>query len=171
MDEPRKKKPRKKPLSRPSGMSDAEYKGIDSALRRIQSRKRFSKTKQMRLEHDWPPEEAVLKRWKHQGIECVVGRGSIALCGYIAVPKGHPWYGIWHADIPLEIHGGLSFACRGTKDRWWLGWDYGHDGDWIGFYDPTTRKGYDLPGRIWTVDDVSVECERAVTQALSASKK
>lgn len=31
------------------------------------------------------------------------------LCGYIGVPKGHPWYGKDHDMIEANVHGGLTY--------------------------------------------------------------
>jgi len=30
--------------------------------------------------------------------------------GYVAVPKGHPWYGINYMDIDADVHGGLTYG-------------------------------------------------------------
>ena len=33
-----------------------------------------------------------------------------ALCGYIAIPKNHPWYKVENDyDIPCNVHGGITF--------------------------------------------------------------
>lgn len=31
------------------------------------------------------------------------------LCGYIAVPPAHPWFGKSYDDIDVDVHGGLTF--------------------------------------------------------------
>lgn len=30
--------------------------------------------------------------------------------GYVLIPKKHPWYGIKYDNIPVHIHGGLTFG-------------------------------------------------------------
>lgn len=68
----------------------------------------------------WPDEET--------GLPCLVVRGpSGALCGYVGVPKSHPFYGVDYSDCSLgrdehycdhapqhyvEVHGGLTFADK-----------------------------------------------------------
>lgn len=78
-------------------------------------------------------------------------------CGYIKIPKNHPWYKVGikrkyytigmerfmhrnYDDIPLHVHGGLTFAelvTERNKNNYlqpfsqglWVGWDYSHAGD------------------------------------------
>lgn len=35
--------------------------------------------------------------------------------GYVAVPKDHPFFGRGYDDVDVEIHGGLTFSCSGSK--------------------------------------------------------
>ena len=77
-------------------------------------------------------------------------------CGYVGLPKSHPWYGVSAYDDILdhnldvtkisdivEVHGGITYAsfhkphgCE-EPDLWWFGFDCGHawdivplDNDW-----------------------------------------
>ena len=63
-------------------------------------------------------------------------------CGYVGVPKSHPWFGKDYMDIKIGIpvHGGLTFAGNepaGFSDpnmNWWfLGFDCAHHMDWSEF--------------------------------------
>ena len=84
------------------------------------------------------------------GLPCLIVRNTEvtgALCGYVGVPEGHPFFQKGYDDVPVEVHGGLTFAafCRDTEfaDRgichmvepgepdhvWWLGFDCSHAGD------------------------------------------
>jgi hypothetical protein len=50
-------------------------------------------------------------------------------CGYVAVEKGHPLYGLDYDKIydkyDIDVDGGITFA--GGYDRYWiLGWDAAH---------------------------------------------
>jgi hypothetical protein len=52
--------------------------------------------------------------------------------GYVALPKGHPWYEMDYADIPCDVHGGLTFAqpCNiFESDYWMIGFDTAHCDD------------------------------------------
>lgn len=56
-------------------------------------------------------------------------------CGYIGVPKEHPWYEKDYDDIECTIHGGLTYVTHtnpATKQEdtlWWVGFDTAHGGD------------------------------------------
>lgn len=53
--------------------------------------------------------------------------------GYVALPKGHPWYGVGYDDIDAEAPGGLTYSEYGImgerKDKWIIGFDTGHHYD------------------------------------------
>lgn len=92
------------------------------------------------------------KQWTDQatGLPCLIKRnGGGALCGYVGVPEGHPWYLADYNDPEPypEVHGGLTYAdfCMEEGDQaetichipepgepdnvWWLGFDCAHLGD------------------------------------------
>jgi len=76
--------------------------------------------------------------FEHAGLTCIVLRNdSGSLCGYVAVPKGHPLYGDESPD--LHVHGGITFAGQAdrrsprstaeplkTATLWWFGFDCSH---------------------------------------------
>ena len=73
-------------------------------------------------------------------------------CAYIEIPKTHRWYKKPYTDEELkniECHGGLTYSDNlshvlGKEEangRWFIGWDYGHSGDFEGYYkDFSTEK-------------------------------
>ena len=74
------------------------------------------------------------------GLVCLIVRGPVgALCGYVGVPEGHPWY---KTDPYADCHGGVTFTgfCQEANDEhgichvgddtpWWIGFDCAHSGD------------------------------------------
>lgn len=53
-------------------------------------------------------------------------------CGYLAIPKDHPWHGMDHENIPMddpEVFGGLTFSDNYNADQL-KGWAPG-EGVWI----------------------------------------
>ena len=96
--------------------------------------------------------------WEAYDLPCCIIRDSWSghLCGYVGVPKGHPFYGKdysleilvfsetgtgyflpkvgWctseYFSLPFSAHGGLTFAEKGKdNDFWWFGFDCAHKGD------------------------------------------
>lgn len=83
--------------------------------------------------------------WRHAGLPCLIVRGpdhSGHLCGYAAVPPGHPLHGrSYDAVEGAEVHCGVNYAaaCAGhichvpaagePAAVWWFGFDCGHAWD------------------------------------------
>lgn len=44
--------------------------------------------------------------------------GAGAANGYVAVPKDHPFYGKSYDDVPVSVHGGLTFSSQVSSE--WL---------------------------------------------------
>lgn len=77
----------------------------------------------------------VVKTWEHAGMTCVLRHGFLDIpCGYVALPEGHPLYGVEDTDMDEwpDVHGGVTWTGVpvGCSDLGWLiGFDMGHDGD------------------------------------------
>lgn len=87
------------------------------------------------------------------GYSCLIRRSSLgALCGYVAVNKGHPYYEKDcfndYQDLKIWAHGDVNYSshcdgdveegiCHLTKDNdeaWWFGFDCAHANDeWPGY--------------------------------------
>ena len=105
----------------------------------------------------------ILKDGYENGLRYLIVRGPCALCAYIGIPEDHPLAGKSYDDIPLDVHGGLTFADKGDgkmrpAGMYWYGWDYGHSGD-TSFYDlePSMARFREKDETAWTVDDVQKE--------------
>lgn len=55
--------------------------------------------------------------------------------GYVRIPEGHPYYEKTYDDIPVNVHGGLTFGDhvfgkdKYFSDGYWVGFDTSHYGD------------------------------------------
>lgn len=103
-----------------------------------------------RLRPEWPRDKVLFEAgpWQQEadraewvdpetGYACLITRGPWCnLCGYVAVPNGHPAYGKHYDDLrEIDGHNGLTYSgeCRGhvchtpapgmPDDVWWLGFD------------------------------------------------
>lgn len=109
------------------------------------------------LDGPWKHEPDKIQ-WKDEatGLPCLIVRGPRgALCGYVGVAEGHPFYKKdYDTDgVDVDVHGGLTFAnmCADADDEskhichvpgpgepdhvWWLGFDCAHAGDLSPGYD------------------------------------
>lgn len=73
------------------------------------------------------------KVFEYRGYRCVVLFQSMGFrTAYVALPKDSQFYGVNYDEIPVECHGGLTYAdfdlySQGDiKDVWWIGFDCGH---------------------------------------------
>lgn len=68
------------------------------------------------------------KKWTEASTKykCEIKRNSmtLALCGYVTVPKKHHYYGLGYQDVMANVHGGLTYSNKGT-----FGFDCAHAGD------------------------------------------
>lgn len=118
-----------------------------------------------------PPKMTPLQHGTHRGLRwAVVAAPSLGVNGYVQMPSGHPWQHLNYDDMPVEIHGGLTFASGR-----WIGFDTAHGGDvWPAEYD---RHGLsdlynDRPewSRRWTLDAVIAETHRLADAVLAGEQ-
>lgn len=93
------------------------------------------------------------------GIRYLIVRGPVSLCAYVGVPLSHPLAGKSYDDIPLSVHGGLTYAGAGEgtyrpAGYFWYGWDYSHAGD-KSFYDLEYQPR--SQSTEWTIEQVKSE--------------
>ena len=94
-------------------------------------------------------------------LPCLIVRNPLgALCGYVGVPEGHPWYEKEYEEIDVRVHGGLTYSafctegpqeesiCHVGEDKvWWLGFDCCHLGDFTemkGRFYPHLKQNPDI---------------------------
>jgi len=75
----------------------------------------------------------LIKEWRHRGFLCRVYDIGPWWTGYVAVEKGHPYWGLPYDKVEVRVPHGLSFyGGMHTKkveelDLWWFG--FGTMGD------------------------------------------
>lgn len=127
------------------------------------------------------------EEWRHEsGLPLLAVRGPHgAWCGYVGVPPGHPWHGAGEFDVPVEVHGWLTYAapCGGDichvpmpgepDNVWWLGFDCSHIGDCLPETEALLRRfGFEVGasrGHYWTLDAVREEVLSLAEQVLAAA--
>ncbi len=121
----------------------------------------------------WDAEPDKLE-WRHQGVACLAVRQNHgAWCGYVAIPKSHPWAAGDAAERAASVHGGITYGpseCHGPvchiplpgeiDDIRWIGFDCIHFDDGT----PDGRYGGDYRD----IDFVKAEVESLAVQALKS---
>lgn len=100
---------------------------------------------------------------RSEGVRLLVLRGPCSVNAYLGVPLSHPLAGFHYDDLPLDVHGGLTFSSEGggdsgfPEDWFWYGWDYAHAGD-----RPMYDSAYGEKGKAWTPEMVYREAREAL---------
>ncbi len=93
------------------------------------------------------------------GLRFIIMRGPASFCAYVGIPIDHPLAGYGYDMLPINAHGGLTFASEGGKQTWpegyyWYGWDYVHVGD-VSVYEHDKRFGSPREGgKDWTIKEI-----------------
>lgn len=89
---------------------------------------------------------------------------------YIKIPKDHKYYGKDMDEIDLDVHGGVTYGSEGLYisenqniEGWFIGWDYSHYGDYLG-YESIIPKIYRINGKKWTTKEMYEEVRQACYQ-------
>ena len=106
----------------------------------------------------------------------VLHNGMGYRCGYVAVPKDHPWFGKDYDDIGDDgpgVHGGLTYADADSDGAlWWLGFDCAHSDDAADPTLPSNKPLTNFPGyregTVRTTEYVEQECRSLCEQARAA---
>lgn len=107
-----------------------------------------------------PRDITVLARGVCEGLQFkVISLGSHP-CAYIGVPLTDFLAGSSYNDIPIDVHGGFTFAREGDSSGnyldsgyFWFGWDYGHAGDYAPSYG-FTKFGESPEDKKWSTDEI-----------------
>lgn len=96
------------------------------------------------------------KEWKHDGLDCHIMKviyesGTFHRCGYVTIPEGHNCFGIGYDDIPVEVHGGLTYSeYHDDRKKYTVGFDTAHAGD-------RSSNEHDRDGHFWTLEEMIKE--------------
>jgi hypothetical protein len=94
-----------------------------------------------KMTEEWGQEENYYS-YIENGFHCEIKRvGELGhLCGYVILPKGHKYYGLDYDDIPVSVHGGLTYSTL-IDENWVIGFDCAHGGDLIPYFGSSKWRG------------------------------
>lgn len=99
---------------------------------------------------------------------------------YIKIPKDHKLYGKSYDDIykeiDIDVHWGLTYSEYGLYiskteqiEGWFIGWDYAHCYDYMG-YEENLPKNLQTGGKRWTTKEIYEEVRKACYQIQGGEK-
>lgn len=88
---------------------------------------------------------------------------------YIRIPESHKYYKKDYTEIKdIDVHGGLTYSSDvlwinnvQTHEGWFIGWDYGHMDDYMGFFENTRWQD---SAKKWTVEEIMEDVASACYQ-------
>ena len=79
------------------------------------------------------------------------------IAAVMGIPKGHIAYDKDYDDLPINVHGGLTYGQFGEDGLKWFGFDCAHAGD------ATTYFSFE-GDHFWTLEEVIEETEKMAKQ-------
>lgn len=96
---------------------------------------------------------------------------------YIEIPKNHKYYLKHYDEIDIDVHGGLTYSdnyliVEGEKitNCWFIGWDYAHFGDFIG-YELNYPTEFRTNEKKWTTKEIQNDVYEVCKQLFEAEKE
>lgn len=98
-------------------------------------------------------EEPDIVEWQYKEFDCAIERVPFLghLCGYVAVPKNHPWHEKSYKDIGIVTHDGASFKQQDSQGI-----------VWIGFYATIFERDLLFPNEYRNISFMKKKCENLV---------
>ena len=86
---------------------------------------------------------------------------------YVNIPSNHPYFEKSTNDIDIDCHGGLTYSADNpiiqSKIGWWIGWDYAHSGDYLGYFE-LFRNHETVNGKKWTTSEIKEDVQNVISQ-------
>lgn len=95
---------------------------------------------------------------------------------YVEIPItnklfGKDYFEIYDMETDIDVHGGITYSRNhlfgGEKNKWFIGWDYAHAGDYAGYsekYPELARLSiYD---KKWTTEEIFEDVVNAIQQIM-----
>lgn len=89
-------------------------------------------------------------------------------CCYVEIPSKSKIFKEDYWDLEsIDVHGGLTYSSKDLhigintilNNSWFIGWDYAHLDDYIGFLDS-------IGGKKWTTNEMIEECKNIINQII-----
>ena len=96
---------------------------------------------------------------------------------YVKIPENHKYYKKDICEIDVNVHGGITYSGNHLYiennqkiEGWFIGWDYAHWGDYMGYEEKFPMK-LRTGGKKWTVKEIYKEVREACYQIQKNAKE
>ena len=98
-------------------------------------------------------------------------------CAYVMIPKDSKYFKKDFGEIDINVHGGLTysnnylpFVAKNDETGWYIGWDYAHYGDYVG-YEERVPKQFQVGGKKWTTEEIKNEVREVCYKVIKEDKE
>ncbi len=106
----------------------------------------------------------ILYAGNYEGFDfCIMNLGSHPTA-YVRLPQEHSFYNKHYDEMDINCHYGLTFSEMATFNEiegYWIGWDYAHLGDYMGYYN---MFGGIYFNKKWTTKEIYAEVKNVIEQ-------
>lgn len=114
----------------------------------------------------------ILATDEYKGFPYYVVSNGTHPCAYVDV-SGTKLHGMDYDEIDVFCHGGLTYSDKYLsgvdKTGWYIGWDYAHCDDWVGYYD--NSRSFMRKANRWTTLEMIDECKDVIDQIIKITNK
>lgn len=120
----------------------------------------------------------LLAEGEYKGYKFYIKNNECAPLAYIEIPETSKLYQVryieYTIDTDLDVHGGVTFTenhlplVYEESNKWFVGWDYAHAGDYLKLPIKTTRHSLD---KKWTFDEILNHIYNAIEQIIEIDKE
>lgn len=114
----------------------------------------------------------ILCEGKYKGYQFYILSFGSHPTAYVEIPIESFLFGKGYNKIDIEVHGGLTFAdsslIGNKKNSWFIGWDYAHCTDYIG-YDIDFE--FNRSAKKWTTEEIFEDVVSVIEQIIKIDNK
>lgn len=101
----------------------------------------------------------VLDKGIHDGYNYYIVSFGTHPCAYVVLPPTNQFYGKHYDEIPIDVHGGLTFGCSFNPNinEMCIGWDYSHVGDYCSYFPNSDEHK-------WTTQEIRQDVYNVIKQ-------
>lgn len=133
------------------------------------------------MKYGFERKNELLEKGKELGFTYYIMNLGTHPTAYIEIPKGHELYNKDYEDIyeevDIDVHGGLTYSgnhlwiSKNQKiEGWFIGWDYAHYGDYVG-YEERLPKWLRTGGKKWSTEEILEEIKETCKKLYTRSNK
>ena len=109
----------------------------------------------------------ILQDNKYRGYRYIILSMGTHPTAYIEIPKGHILDGKDGDELDINVHGGITYSRHemyGIKtDNWYIGWDYAHLGDYLGYEEELYPRANH---KKWSTAEIERDCKKAIEEII-----